>query len=83
LKHIAVDGGARLIEGIALQSRGRLAELEIQPCTPAFAPREIDSTFQHHGSLVEGEGVARDVVGAQQIHAADGGVEIVGVVTID
>jgi len=83
LKDVAIDVGARLVVGIALQRVGGLAELEVEASAPAAAVGDVGGMIKDDVGLVEAELVAEDVVGAEEIDAADGGVEIVIVVAVE
>ena len=71
LKDVAIDVGARLVVGIALQRVGSLAELKIEAAAPATAVDDIGGMIEDYIGLVEAEFVAEYVVGAEQIDAAD------------
>jgi hypothetical protein len=72
----------RLVGGIALQRLRCLAELEIEAESVAAVNGEIGIEVKDEISLVEAEGVAENVVGAEIADSADGRVEAVFSVAI-
>src|SRR6516162_10897294 len=71
-----------LVARAALQSCGRLSELQIETCTPTPVCSWVCSSLKHDDSLIQADGVAAYVVGPQNVHPSDGVVEVVGIIRV-
>jgi hypothetical protein len=56
--------------------------LEIEASAPAAAVGDVGRVVEDDVGLVEAELVAEDVVGAEEIYATDGVIEVVAVVAV-
>src|SRR3989442_14267757 len=83
LKDRAIGLGARFVCPAALQGLRRLAILQVQARAEAAACRWVGRALDNQPSLVQAEAVAGHVVGAQQVDAPGGAVEVVTVVAVE
>ncbi len=81
LVEVAPDLGALLVGAGALKGFSGLTELQVDAAAEAALRR--GEVLHDEAGLVDVEAVAGDVVGAQEVDAADGCVEVVAVVAVD
>jgi hypothetical protein len=82
LENVAINLGPGFVGGISLQGVSGLTELQIEAPAPPAACGGIGRMVNCDTGLIEAEFVAEDIVGAQQIYAAEGTIEVVGVVAM-
>ncbi len=83
LEDVAVDIGAELVLRAALEGFGGLAELEVSADAEALAGGDVGRVLDDERELVDAEAVTGAVISAEEIDAADGVVEVVGVVAVE
>ena len=83
LEDVTINVRPWFVGRVPLKSLSSLPILKVEAETESFAVRRIGCVFDHQISLIQAEGITRDIIGAEKIDAPGRVVEIIAIISIE